>query len=614
MRERVRRWRAGWRRWSAWPAAAGQGRADPPAAAARRPTTRSSIWPATTTSAWPATPRWSRPRREALAAYGLGATGSRLVRGSTDAARRPGGGAGRLAGRRAGAGLLLRLPGQPRRGPGAGRPRTPAGLRRAQPRLADRRLPDLRRGDRRRAARRPGRGGGRSLDAPRRPPGGGGHRVGLLGRRRPGAAAPTCTRWPGARRAAAGRRRPRARRARPGAAPAAVAAAGLAGRAGRGRHRDAVQVAGRRRRRGGRPGAADPAPGRHRPHVHLRHRAAAGRGGRRAGGAATGPRRPTTAGAVLAARGRAWRSPAAGGRVRRLRAGGRGGVGDRARPGGGGRLGGGLPRPGRRGRLLPATVHTGRYVAAAADGQRGRARARTSTGRWTWSWSARRDGRLARRRCSVTGTDTGVGKTMVTAAIAAAAQAAGLRVAVVKPGQTGTAAGEPSDVDVVRPAGRPGDGRTLASYPGPAGAAGRRPGGGGWRRWSCTRSSTRSASEAETHDLVLVEGAGGLLVPMGLRPSGEPWTVADLAVSLGAPAVVVARAGLGHAQPHRADAGGAGAARRAGGRGAGRLAGRAGAGALGQPDRPGAATWSARCPTAPARWTRACSGAPRPAG
>jgi dethiobiotin synthetase len=32
---------------------------------------------------------------------------------------------------------------------------------------------------------------------------------------------------------------------------------------------------------------------------------------------------------------------------------------------------------------------------------------------------------------------------------------------------------------------------------------------------------------------------------MGLRPSGEPWNVADLAVSLGMPAVVVARAGLG---------------------------------------------------------------------
>jgi dethiobiotin synthetase len=52
-------------------------------------------------------------------------------------------------------------------------------------------------------------------------------------------------------------------------------------------------------------------------------------------------------------------------------------------------------------------------------------------------------------------------------------------------------------------------------------------------------------AEADKHDLVLVEGAGGLLVPMGLRPSGEAWTLADLAVSIGAPAVVVTRAGLG---------------------------------------------------------------------
>jgi dethiobiotin synthetase len=41
-------------------------------------------------------------------------------------------------------------------------------------------------------------------------------------------------------------------------------------------------------------------------------------------------------------------------------------------------------------------------------------------------------------------------------------------------------------------------------------------------------------------DLVLMEGAGGLLVPLG-----QGWTAADLAVALGAPAVVVARAGLG---------------------------------------------------------------------
>jgi dethiobiotin synthetase len=48
-------------------------------------------------------------------------------------------------------------------------------------------------------------------------------------------------------------------------------------------------------------------------------------------------------------------------------------------------------------------------------------------------------------------------------------------------------------------------------------------------------------SVAGTHDVVLIEGAGGLLVPMG----EGGWTVADLAMALRCPAVVVARAGLG---------------------------------------------------------------------
>jgi dethiobiotin synthetase len=48
------------------------------------------------------------------------------------------------------------------------------------------------------------------------------------------------------------------------------------------------------------------------------------------------------------------------------------------------------------------------------------------------------------------------------------------------------------------------------------------------------------AELARRHDLLLVEGAGGLLVPVG-----EDWTIADLAAWLGLPLVVVARAGLG---------------------------------------------------------------------
>lgn len=144
----------------------------------------------------------------------------------------------------------------------------------------------------------------------------------------------------------------------------------------------------------------------------------------------------------------------------------------------------------------------------------------------------------------VTGTDTGVGKTVVTAAITAAAQAAGLRVAVLKPGQTGVAAGEPTDVDVVALLAAPATARTLVSYPDPlapltaARIAEQEP-----LDFYAVFDAIRA--EAANHDLVLVEGAGGLLVPMGLRPSGEPWTFADLALSLGAPAVVVARAGLG---------------------------------------------------------------------
>ena len=187
----------------------------------------------------------------------------------------------------------------------------------------------------------------------------------------------------------------------------------------------------------------------------------------------------------------------------------------------------------------------------------------------------------------VTGTDTEVGKTVVTAAIAAAAQAAGLRVAVVKPGQTGTASGEPGDVDAVNRLAAPLTGRTLASYPDPlAPLAAARVADLPPLELYAAVDAVRA--EADKHDLVLIEGAGGLLVPMGLRPSGEPWTMADLAVSLGVPAVVVARAGLGtlnhtaltlEALDRRAVPAGVVI---------GAWPTRAGAGALDEPHRPGA--------------------------
>ena len=144
----------------------------------------------------------------------------------------------------------------------------------------------------------------------------------------------------------------------------------------------------------------------------------------------------------------------------------------------------------------------------------------------------------------VTGTDTDVGKTVVTSAIAAAAQAAGLRVAVVKPGQTGTAGGAPTDIDLVTRLAAPHTTRTLASYPDPlAPLAAARFAELPPLELYAVVDAVRA--EADKHDLVLVEGAGGLLVPMGVRPSGEQWTFADLAVTLGVGTIVVTRAGLG---------------------------------------------------------------------
>jgi dethiobiotin synthetase len=144
----------------------------------------------------------------------------------------------------------------------------------------------------------------------------------------------------------------------------------------------------------------------------------------------------------------------------------------------------------------------------------------------------------------VTGTDTDVGKTIVTSAIAAAAQAAGLRVAVVKPGQTGTAEGGPTDIDLITRLAHPHTTRTLASYPEPLAplAAARV---SGLEPLELYEVVDAIRAESAQHDLVLVEGAGGLLVPMGVRPSGDSWTLADLATTLGVQTIVVARAGLG---------------------------------------------------------------------
>ncbi|WP_306359437.1 dethiobiotin synthase [Nocardia sp. CC227C] len=137
----------------------------------------------------------------------------------------------------------------------------------------------------------------------------------------------------------------------------------------------------------------------------------------------------------------------------------------------------------------------------------------------------------------VTGTSTDVGKTVVTAALAATARAAGARVAVCKPAQTGVAPGEPGDLAVVERLGGVTRTLELARYPDPLApdTAARRCG-----RPLLTLADTVAAVESLADaDLTLVEGAGGLLVRMG------EFTLLDLAQQLGAPVLVVAAAGLG---------------------------------------------------------------------
>jgi dethiobiotin synthetase len=137
----------------------------------------------------------------------------------------------------------------------------------------------------------------------------------------------------------------------------------------------------------------------------------------------------------------------------------------------------------------------------------------------------------------VTGTGTGVGKTIATAALASCARSNGIDVAVCKPVQTGM----PDDdlAEVARLSGV----QTLVSvarYPEPLAPAAAAALAG---RPLPTAPDILSAIRAvdEPGRLTLVEGAGGLLVE--LAAGGV--TLRDLAVESAAPVLVVCEPGLG---------------------------------------------------------------------
>ena len=147
------------------------------------------------------------------------------------------------------------------------------------------------------------------------------------------------------------------------------------------------------------------------------------------------------------------------------------------------------------------------------------------------------------RGCFVTGTDTGAGKTVLAAAVVAAARARGVAVRPLKPIITGLEEPPrpqwPADHELLaRAAGGHADEVALLRYGPPvsphlaAELAGRPIDTG-----ALERQVVATASGAE---LLVVEGVGGLLVPLA-----DGYDVRRLAVALGMPVLIAARPGLG---------------------------------------------------------------------
>ncbi|MDF2720918.1 MAG: bioD [Paenibacillus sp.] len=150
----------------------------------------------------------------------------------------------------------------------------------------------------------------------------------------------------------------------------------------------------------------------------------------------------------------------------------------------------------------------------------------------------------------ITGTDTGVGKTRVTAGIAAAlrrltteGRIPDMGVKLWKPVQTGVASSQEQEADSFRLAyesGLTGQANAIASltYPQPLAPwmAARRSG----ETIDYAALAEEGRSRMSAGGFLLVEGAGGLAVPLT-----DTKLIAHLAADLGLPLLIVARTGLG---------------------------------------------------------------------
>mgnify|MGYP001592482637 CR=1 FL=1 len=141
----------------------------------------------------------------------------------------------------------------------------------------------------------------------------------------------------------------------------------------------------------------------------------------------------------------------------------------------------------------------------------------------------------------ITGTDTAVGKTLVTAALAWRVKGLGLDVGVMKPVETGVVKGQPSDAGRLTRAAQVSDSLDLVRpyafrLPvAPLDAARTE------QRTIKISTIMRAYRQLQVqHDLLLVEGAGGVHVPLTSKLD-----VLDLIEHLTAPVLVVGRVGLG---------------------------------------------------------------------
>jgi dethiobiotin synthetase len=141
----------------------------------------------------------------------------------------------------------------------------------------------------------------------------------------------------------------------------------------------------------------------------------------------------------------------------------------------------------------------------------------------------------------VAGTDTGVGKTIVTAVLISALKAQGIRPGVMKPIETGVSGGTGSDAEWLMSVAEVRDGLDLV---------------GPYRFKTVAAPLVASSREAviiepdrilrafemlrSRHDCVVVEGIGGIMVPLA-----KEMLVVDLIRQLHLSVLIVARAGLG---------------------------------------------------------------------